>query len=126
MLLPEDMVKPRHYFAAAIILYMRESSTLEEEAAFQRLDSALQNRYDGAHISYEVLASGPPTAPAHYAYTAAERNWCKTKLDYLDKQIKDTEAGNRLGLPIKIRKIGGKDSAGFRQSQGVMHLVRTS
>jgi hypothetical protein len=79
------------YFAAAILLYMHESRTQEEEAAFQHLNLAWQHWCDGAHISYQVLETGQPIAPPLYAYDAEEINWCKTRLEFLDKQIKETE-----------------------------------
>jgi hypothetical protein len=126
MLFPEDLVKPKHYFAAAILLYMREERTEEEEAAFQRLDSAWQHWYDGAKISYEVLAKGPPTAPPRNAYNAAEVNWCKTKMDYLDKQVTDKDARNRLGLPMKVKRLSGNETAGDARRNEAQALLHSS
>ena len=98
MVFPDEMAKPRHYYALAMLLYMRELRTKEEESAFQRLDFAWQAWYEGKHISYETFRNGPPTAPPRYAYSPEEQNWCKTKLTYLDRAIKDIDARERLGL----------------------------
>ena len=69
MLFPEDLARPRHYFAAGILLYMRDLRTPEEEAAFQRLNSAWQGWFLGEGITYDALSKGPPKAPPRYAYT---------------------------------------------------------
>ena len=99
-----DALKPKYFFAAAILLYMRHPRTPEEEAAFQRLDSAWQEWYTGEQITYEVLLKGPPTAPKRIAYSPDEINWCKTKLSFLEGQIKDAVARERLGLPL-LKKV---------------------
>ena len=53
MLFPEELAKLRHYFAAAILLYMRDPHTPEEEAAFQRLNSAWQGWCNGEYTTYD-------------------------------------------------------------------------
>ena len=73
-LFPEDsdLAKPRYYFAVAILLYMRDPCTQEEEGAFERLNSSWQVWYDGDQISYEALLKGQPSAPPRYAYNDDE------------------------------------------------------
>ena len=63
LVFPEDLAKPKHYYALAVLLYVREARTQEEENAFQRLNSAWLGWYDGKPISYEAFRNGPPTAP---------------------------------------------------------------
>ena len=105
LVFPEDLAKPKHYYALAVLLYVREARTQEEENAFQRLNSAWLGWYDGKPISYEVFRNGPPTAPPRYAYSPEEINWCKTKLTLLDRAIKDVDARERLGLdPLTKQK----------------------
>ena len=105
LVFPEDLAKPKHYYALAVLLYVREARTQEEENAFQRLNSAWLGWYDGKPISYEAFRNGPPTAPPRYAYSPEEINWCKTKLTFLDRAIKDVDARERFGLdPLTKQK----------------------
>jgi len=122
-----DAGRPKYFFAAAILLYMRHPRTPEEEAAFQRLDSAWQEWYSGEHITYEVLFKGPPTAPKRIAYSPDEINWCKTKLSFLEGQIKDAVARERLGLPpLKKGKAAQPNDARKSEAEALLSNANVS
>ena len=98
--------RPRYYYAAALILYMRTSRTAMEDEVFQKIKQLWEEEWFSEALCYEVLAKGPPSKGA-LAYTDAEANWCKVRMQELDKAITDASHRERLGLPTK----GGKRRA---------------
>jgi len=95
--------RPRYYFAAALILFMRTSRTDKEEEVFQKLLALWPDWFGGTELDYEYLKKGPPRKGCH-EYNEAERNWCEVRLQVLDSNIKVASDRDRLGLPAKGRR----------------------
>jgi len=91
--------RPRYYFAAALILFMRASRTEKEEKVFRELFERWPEWF-GEELDYGTLNKGPPRK-GPFAYTEAEINWCEVRLQVLDKDISDAADRVRLGLPKK-------------------------
>jgi hypothetical protein len=103
--------RPKYYFAAGIILFLRASRTPKEEEVFQILSNRWQE-WCGTDLDYESLILGPPKK-GPCAYNAEETNWCIVRLKVLEMDIKDVAVRARLGLPIKEKRKNhetGKES----------------
>jgi hypothetical protein len=97
------IMRPKYYYAAGLILFMRASRTPKEEEVFQHLVQSWEDWF-GTDLNYVALKSGPPTKGS-YAYSSDEQNWCAVRLAALDKEIKDDGIRTRLGLgPRETRK----------------------
>ena len=95
----DETKRPKYYFAAALILFMRSSHTPKEEEVLQVLREKWRDWF-GVELSYEALKAGPPQVGA-CAYTPAERNWCEVRMEELDKAIKEDDTRVAMGLPLK-------------------------
>jgi len=102
-----DHPKPKYYYAAALILFLRASRTDLEETVFQQL-SARWCDWFNEELTFEVLKKGAPRKGPQM-YTAAEINWCEVRLQELDKQIEDPEDRERLGLPPLKRRGANRE-----------------
>jgi hypothetical protein len=107
--------RPRYYFAAGLLLYMRASRTPIEEEVFQTISDRWENAWFSEALDYCVLARGPPTRGA-FAYTEEEANWCHVRMQELDKAIKDDSARARLGLPPK-KSLRNRSTAAIAKEQ---------
>ena len=107
--------RPRYYFAAGLLLYMRASRTPIEEEVFQTISDRWENAWFSEALNYCVLARGPPTKGA-FAYTEEEANWCHVRMLELDKAIKDDSARARLGLPPK-KSLRSRSTAAIAKEQ---------
>jgi hypothetical protein len=104
--------RPRYYFAAALLLYMRASRTAIEEKVFRKISDMWEDTWFSQVLDYSVLARGPPRKGA-FAYTEEEANWCLVRMQELDKAITDDSARARLGLPQQkdVRNRAGAAAA---------------
>ena len=53
--------RPRYYYAAALILYMRTSRTAMEDEVFQKIKQLWEEEWFSEALCYEVLVKGPPS-----------------------------------------------------------------
>jgi hypothetical protein len=113
--------KPKYYYAAALILFLRASRTESEETVLQAL-SQMWTVWFGEDLTFEVLRKGPPRK-GPLMYTDEEINWCEVRLAVLDKDIKDPEDRDRLGLPPLNRRGANRDIA---REQERMDLLGTA
>ena len=113
--------KPKYYYAAALILFLRASRTESEETVLQAL-SQMWTVWFGEDLTFEVLRKGPPRK-GPLMYTDEEINWCEVRLAVLDKDIKDPDDRDRLGLPPLNRRGANRDIA---REQERMDLLGTA
>ena len=100
-----EFPKPKYYYAAALILFLRASRTELEEKVFQHLCKMWTDWFN-EDLTYKALEKGPPRKGPQM-YTAEEINWCEVRLDVLDKMITASEDRVRLGLPPLKRRGHG-------------------
>ena len=104
--------RPKYYWAAGLLLFMRPSRTEKEEEVFKDLSSMWQNWF-AADLDYAYLAKGPPNK-GRDTYSEAERNWCDVRMKVLDASIKDTSDRERLGLKLKSSSRGKRNEKSAR------------
>ena len=110
--------KPKYYYAAALILFLRASRTDLEESVFQHL-SARWCDWFNEDLTLEALKKGAPRKGPQM-YTAEEINWCEVRLQELDKEIQDPEDRGRLGLPPLKRRGANREIARERERTALL------
>ena len=85
--------RPKHYYAAALLLFMRPNRTNREEIVFQNLMEMWPLWFDRV-LNYDEISKKPPIS-----YSRAEVNWCQVRLEILLKDIKNPDDRKKLGLP---------------------------
>ena len=110
--------KPKYYYAAALILFLRASRTDLEESVFQHL-SARWCDWFNEDLTLEALKKGAPRKGPQM-YTAEEINWCEVRLQELDKEIQDPEDRERLGLPPLKRRGANREIARERERTALL------
>ena len=103
--------RPRYYYAIALLLLMRETRTKMEQKVFEELSQSWLNFWFLEQLTYADLSRRGPPRVGSVSYTDAEIEWCKVRLELLDKDIKDPSARERLGLqPLKRRTVRSNTS----------------
>jgi hypothetical protein len=92
--------RPKHYYAAALLLFMRPKRTNREEIVFQNLMEMWRVWFD-RELKYDQISIEPPNS-----YSPDEVNWCRVRLEVLSKDIKNPDDRKRLGLPQSTSKRG--------------------
>jgi hypothetical protein len=78
----------------------------------------------GEDLTFEVLRKGPPRK-GPLMYTNEEINWCEVRLAVLDKDIKDPEDRDRLGLPPLNRRGANRDIAREQERMDLLGAAAT-
>ncbi len=92
--------RPKYFYAAGLLLYLRAFRTALEEKVLQNLSERWSSWFD-EDLTYDYLVKKCPLA-----YSAAELNWCEIRMEQLNKEIKGDNVRQRLGLPL----LGNKGS----------------
>ena len=90
--------RPKYFYAAGLILFMRAPRTALEEEVFQTLSAKWIQWFDDA-LTYVYFKNKGPPVLGPLAYTEAEANWCSVRMEQMDKAIKEASDRERLGLP---------------------------
>jgi len=90
--------RPKYFYAAGLILFMRAPRTALEEEIFQTLSAKWIQWFDDA-LTYVYFKNKGPPVLGPLAYTEAEANWCSVRMEQMDKAIKEASDRERLGLP---------------------------
>jgi hypothetical protein len=106
-----EFPRPRYYYAAALILFMRASRTAKEEEVFVKLSERWPDWFGSVELDYAYLDKGAPQK-GRDAYTAAESNWCSVRMQILSQEIKDPSDRTRLGLPAATQNGASKSVTG--------------
>ena len=93
-------IRPKYYFAMAILLHVRAVRTPKQEEAFQKLKKLWEEEWFTEKLEYAALKSGAPQS-GRCAYTAEQREWCDIRLGYLAQAITDQEVRTRIGIPSR-------------------------
>jgi len=115
--------KPKYFYAAALILFLRASRTESEETVLQAL-SQMWTVWFCEDLTFEVLRKGPPRK-GPLMYTDEEINWCEVRLAVLDKDIKDPDDRDRLGLPPLNRRGANRDIAREQERMDLLGAAAT-
>ena len=91
-------VRPKYYYAMAILLLVRASRTPKEEEAFQKLKSLWEGKWFDSHLTYGALRSGAPQI-GRCRYSQEQTDWCETRCDFLTQMIKLPAERARIGIP---------------------------
>jgi hypothetical protein len=115
--------KPKYFYAAALILFLRASRTESEETVLQTL-SQMWTVWFCEDLTFEVLRKGAPRK-GPLMYTDEEINWCEVRLAVLDKDIKDPDDRDRLGLPPLNRRGANRDIAREQERMDLLGAAAT-